>query len=206
MIDSGQDEQTLIQQAQRGSLEAFNALILRYQDSLYSTAYRILGDPDSAADATQDALISAYRRLSTFQGGHFKAWLARIVTNVCYDELRRQKRQRADYLDDLPGGDSDDGAPLPASTPTPEQLAGQNELHRAIQSCINSLGSDQRLVLVLSDIQGFSYQEIADQVNSNLGTVKSRLSRARLAVRRCLQGYAELLPAEFRLFDDSNNQ
>jgi RNA polymerase sigma-70 factor (ECF subfamily) len=203
MIDTGQqDDQTLILQAQRGSLEAFNVLVLRYQDNLYSVAYRILGDPDSAADATQEAFISAYRKIGTFQGGHVRAWLARIVTNLCYDELRRQKRHRSDYLDDLPGGDSDDGAPLPSNSPTPEQVAGQNELQSAIQDCINSLGADQKVVLVMSDVQGMGYQEIADSMDANLGTIKSRLSRARLAVRRCLQGYRELLPSEYRLLSN----
>lgn len=202
MMDNGPDDSILIQQAQHGSLEAFNRLVLRHQDSLYTLTYRILGDPESAADAVQDALISAYRKISTFQGGHVKAWLARIVTNLCYDELRRQKRHRTDYLDDLPGGESDDGASLPANTPTPEQIAGQNELHQAIQHCINALGADQRIVLVMSDVQGSSYQEIAASLQTNLGTVKSRLSRARLAVRRCLQAYRELLPAEFRSFSN----
>jgi RNA polymerase sigma-70 factor (ECF subfamily) len=193
------DEQELIQQAQQGEVAAFNALVLRYQDALYSQCYRILGDPDSADDATQETFIHAYHKLGTFQGGYFKAWLMRIATNLCYDELRRQKRRPADYLDDLPGGESDDGAPLPAETPTPEQVVSENELHQAVQDCINELGDDQRVVLVLCDVQGYSYQEVAETVQTNLGTVKSRLSRARLAVRRCLQGVQELLPPEYRL-------
>ncbi len=202
MANPAANEIQLIQQAQFGNLEAFNALVLMYQDSLYNVAYRLMGDAESAADITQDALITAYRKLDTFHGGNFKAWLARIVTNLGYDELRRQKRRPADYLDDLPGGDSDDGAALPSPGLTPEQTMQENELHQAIHDCIQSLGADQRLVMVMSDIQGLSYQEIADSAGTNIGTVKSRLSRARLAVRRCLQQVAELLPAEFRLLSD----
>lgn len=193
------DDALLIEDARRGSLDAFNALILRYQDMAYSAAYRLLGDPDLAADMTQEALIIAYRRLDSYQGGSYRAWLQRIVTNRCLDELRRHKRQRTDYLDDL-APDNDDGAPIAASTPTPEQAAQQNELQHAIQDCIGTLGTDQRAVLVLCDVQGMAYQEIADTLTTNIGTVKSRLARARLAMRVCLQASQELLPAEFRLF------
>lgn len=195
------DELSLVRLAQKGNLDAFNQIILLHQDSLYSVAYRILGDAAMAADATQDAMISAFRRFDTFQGGSLKAWLIRIVTNVCYDDLRRQKRRPTTGLDDLPGGDSDDGAPLPSHQPTPEHVMMETELQKAIQECIRSLGRDQQAVLVLCDVQGMSYQEVADSVNTNLGTVKSRLSRARVAVRECLQGVAELLPPEYR-FDN----
>jgi len=87
------DEQALIHDAQAGNLEAFNTLILHYQDSIYNTALRILGDEDLAADSTQEAFISAFKSISSFRGGSFKAWLMRTVTNACYDELRRQKRR-----------------------------------------------------------------------------------------------------------------
>lgn len=195
------NEAALIRRAQQGQLDAFNEIILLHQDSLYAVAYRILGDPATAADATQEALISAYRRFDTFQGGSLRAWLIRIVTNVCYDDLRRQKRRPTTGIDDLPGGDTDDGAPLPANQPTPEHVMLETELHQAIQDCIRALGRDQQAVLILCDVQGMSYQEVADSVNANLGTVKSRLSRARVAVRQCLQGVAELLPPEYR-FDN----
>ena len=198
------DDLQLIQQAQGGDLEAFNALVLRHQDRLFTITYRIMGEGDSAADMAQDAFLTAYRKLDTYRGGSFKAWLARIATNLCYDELRRRKRRPADYIEDLPGSDLDDGPPLPAETPSPEQVAQQGELNRALQDCINGLKDDQRVVLVLSDVQGLSYQEIAESAGITLGTVKSRLSRARLAVRRCLQAFQELLPAEYRLLSDDD--
>lgn len=196
------DEARLLDQARQGDLDAFNQLVLRYQDRIYSIAYRLMSDPASAADMTQEAFLMAYRKLADFRGGSFRSWVSRIVTNRCYDELRRYQRRPADYLDDLPGGDSDDGPPLPADAPSPEQAAQTNELNAAVENCIRALGDDQRLVLVMADVEGQSYQEVADTLGINLGTVKSRLSRARLAVRRCLQAVKELLPPEFRLTDE----
>lgn len=205
MADKPQDEQRLIQRAKRGSLEAFNALVLMYQDQVFSTTARILGDPAAAADATQETFVSAWRRIDSYRGGSFRAWLLRIATNASYDELRRQRRRPADYIEEMPGSESDDGAPLAASSPTPENAAEQNALQQAIADCIQGLSEDQRAVIVLADVQGLPYQEVAEALNTQLGTVKSRLSRARLAVRRCLQAVQELLPDEYRLFNKENN-
>lgn len=194
-----QDEIKLIDKARRGDLEAFNRLVLRYQDSVYNTAYRIMGEPAGAGDAAQEAFITAFRRLSTFRDGSFRAWLLRIVTNQCYDELRRQKRRPATSVEDLPDAEQDDGPALPDPQESPEQVAQSHELQQAIQDCISSLSIDQRAVLVMSDVEEMNYQEIADIVGANLGTIKSRLSRARASVRQCLQAVEELLPAAYRL-------
>ena len=119
------DEQALIHDAQEGSLDAFNTLILHYQDSVYNTALRILGDEDLAADAAQDAFISAFKSITSFRGGSFKAWLMRTVTNACYDELRRQKRRPTTPLEP----DTDDGEEMDSprwladSSMTPDQKA-----------------------------------------------------------------------------------
>jgi RNA polymerase sigma-70 factor (ECF subfamily) len=196
------DELQLTAAAQHGDLNAFNVLVARYQDVVYTLTYRILGDSESAQDASQETFITAYRRIGTYRGGVFRAWLLRIAANTSYDQLRYNKRRPATALDDLPGGDTDDGPPLADPGATPEQVAQQHELNAAIQDCINSLNDEQRRVLVMSDIEGYAYHEIADATGSNLGTVKSRLSRARLGVRRCLQGFQELLPVEYRLFTD----
>lgn len=197
MLDT--DEPQLIQRAQAGDLDAFNALILMHQDRLYSISYRILRDSDAAADVVQDSLISAWRKINSYRGGSFGGWLARIATNACYDELRRRRRQPASPLDDLPGADHDDGPNLQSPTPTPEHLVQQSELNQAIQDCIGALGDDHRAALVLCDVEGYSYGEIASQAGVALGTVKSRLSRARRQVRDCLQAVKELLPQEYRL-------
>ena len=125
------DEQALIHDAQRGNLDAFNTLILHYQDSVYNTALRILGDEDLAADATQEAFISAFKSISSFRGGSFKAWLMRTVTNACYDELRWQKSRPSVSLDE-PVGQAERTLDVPDSGPSPEQRAEDAELKRAI--------------------------------------------------------------------------
>lgn len=204
MVSQLENEASLIQAARRGKIEAFNALVRHYQDGVFALAYRIMGERDSADDAAQEAFITAYRSLGGYRGGSFRAWLFRITTNTCYDELRRRKRRPASSLDDLPGAETDDGPALPASSPTPEQAAQQSELNRAIEQCIQALQPDQRLVLILSDIEGLSYQEIAASAGANLGTVKSRLSRARAGVRDCLQAVQELLPSVYRLNSNSD--
>lgn len=199
MANHQQADEILIEQSRQGQLDAFNDLVLRYQDLVYSVSYRIMGESESASDVTQDTFLKAYQRLDSFRGGSFKAWIARIATNLCYDELRKFKRRPQTYLEDLTPEDSNDEPPIPSSADTPEDIAEQADLQQAIQGCISNLKDDQRIVLVLSDIQGMSYQEIANTTNVQIGTVKSRLSRARLAVRNCLQGFSELLPDQYRL-------
>ncbi len=204
MVSELENESALITAAVRGNMTAFNRLVLHYQDRVYSLAYRIMGESESAADAAQDAFIAAYRRLDTYRGGSFRAWLYRIATNTCYDELRRRKRRPVTAIEDLPGADADDGPPLPADGESPEQAAQQAELARAIEQCIEGLHTDQRAVLVLSDVEGLNYQEITEITGATLGTVKSRLSRARAGVRNCLGNVQELLPSVYRLKGDVN--
>jgi RNA polymerase sigma factor (sigma-70 family) len=198
MPEHSSDENQLIAKAKRGDVESFNVLVLRYQDYIYSIAYRIMGETDGAADAAQETFLTAYRKLTSFRGGNFKAWLARIATNACFDELRKQKRRPQDYLEELPGSEMYDEPPIAADAPNPEQEAQRADLNRALQDCMNGLAPEQRMVLVLCDVQSMTYQEVADNLRTELGTVKSRLSRARLAMRRCLQAFQELLPDEFR--------
>jgi RNA polymerase sigma-70 factor (ECF subfamily) len=200
------DEQALIHEAQGGSLDAFNTLVLHYQDSLYNTALRILGDEDLAADATQEAFISAFKSISSFRGGSFKAWLMRTVTNACYDELRRQKRRPTTPLEpDTEDGDEMD-SPRWLADPgmTPDQKAEADELEHALQHCLNNLPLEFKTVVVMADIQGLDYSEVSTVVRVPLGTIKSRLARARLRLRECLQGFSELLPTSYRLEEGSN--
>lgn len=195
------DEQFLINSAQKGDLDAFNRLILAYQDMAYNVAYRMLTDEDLAEDAVQNAFISAYNNLSSFRGGSFKAWVMRMVTNGCYDELRRQKRRPTTPLE--PRNDEDeetDSAPWMASDdPSAETTLEQAELEHALQHCLEQLPPDFRAVVVLVDVQGMDYSEVSASVRTPLGTIKSRLARARLKIRDCLQGFQELLPEQFRL-------
>ncbi|HUI88305.1 MAG TPA: sigma-70 family RNA polymerase sigma factor [Anaerolineales bacterium] len=198
------DEPALIQSAQRGDLNAFNTLVLHYQDALFNTALRILGDDDLAADATQDAFLSAFKNLNSYRGGSFKAWLHRTVTNTCYDELRRKKRRPTTPLEpDTEVGDEMD-SPRWLTDPhlTPEQQLEADELEHAIQHCLEALPVEFRAVVVLADLQGLDYTEVAAALRAPLGTVKSRLARARARLQECLQGFAELLPAAFRLNEE----
>ncbi|HJR81529.1 MAG TPA: sigma-70 family RNA polymerase sigma factor [Anaerolineales bacterium] len=200
------NEQALIQDAQGGSLDAFNALILHYQDSVFNTALRILGDEDLASDATQEAFLSAFRSITSFRGGSFKAWLMRTVTNACYDELRRQKRRPTMplELETEDGEEMDSPRWLADPSMSPEQQAEADEVEHAIQHCLNNLPVEFKTVVVMADIQGMDYSEVAIAVHVPLGTIKSRLARARLRLRECLQGFAELLPASFRLEEGSS--
>lgn len=198
-MGKGIDEPSLVAAAQRGDLDAFNELVLLYQDRVYNLAYRILGDPSAAEDATQEAFISAYRHLPTFRGGSFLSWLMRTVTNRCYDELRRQKRRPTVSWESFGEMDEEANPFLVNGHPTPEELAQQAELTQWLQGAIQTLPPDQRVVLVLSDVEGMNYQEIADAVGIPVGTVKSRLARARARLRDLLAARKELLPRAYRL-------
>ncbi|GAB4562124.1 MAG: sigma-70 family RNA polymerase sigma factor [Anaerolineae bacterium] len=195
-------EELLIEAAQKGKLSAFNQLVLRYQGLAYNVAYRILGDPDQAADATQDSFVKAYRSLSSFRGGAFKSWLLRIVTNTCYDMLRSRQRRPTSSLDDLLV-DPEHASLLTHDEEGPEAFALRLELGELIARGIAELPEDQRVTLVLADIEGLSYQEIAEITNVQLGTVKSRLSRARARLRDYLLSRQELLPQQYRLRGDT---
>ena len=194
------DEQFSIRAAQKGDVAAFNQLVRAYQAQVFRTAYRVLGDQAGAEDAAQDAFISAYKHLRDFRGGSFKAWLLRIVTNACYDQLRVKQRRPTASLDALllepenpaPGVDR-------AAPETPQDFAERQELGAAIQRGLDTLPPDQRATVVLVDIEGLSYDEVAHATGANVGTVKSRLSRARATLRDFLVQQAELVPAHYRL-------
>ncbi|NLE51929.1 MAG: sigma-70 family RNA polymerase sigma factor [Chloroflexi bacterium] len=195
-------EEQWIAAARRGDVEAFNRLVLRYQDLAYTVAYRITGDAATASDATQEAFISAFKKLNQFRGDRFKPWLMRIVTNACYDELRRAQRRPAASLDDLYENVGEPDGTLNSTPESPEAFAQRSELSAAIQDCISALPDDQRVIAVLADVEDYAYADIATITDLPLGTVKSRLSRARGRLRDCLRGLGELLPAEFRLVDE----
>jgi RNA polymerase sigma-70 factor (ECF subfamily) len=198
------DEARLIQDAQKGDLNAFNTLVLHYQDMAFQISYRLLSNPALAEDITQDAFIAAFRKIGTYRGGSFKAWLMRIVTNASYDELRRQKRRPTTPLEpENDEGEVIESAPwMEDPSETPEEAILRNELKAAIQYCLNNLPPEFKAVVVLVDIQGFDYSEAAEIVKTPLGTIKSRLARARIRLQECLKGFGELLPSIFRLEEE----
>ncbi|HNP74727.1 MAG TPA: sigma-70 family RNA polymerase sigma factor [Kouleothrix sp.] len=192
------EERRIVERAQRGDVESFNTLVRTYEGRVYNVCYRMLGDPDSAADAAQDAFLSAFRNLRGFRGGSFRSWMLRIATNTCYDLLRSRKRRPTVSLD-LETEESDDAAPLQIAdtAESPTEFALRRELAAAIQQGLAELPDEQRIILILSDIEGLAYEEIAQITNTNLGTVKSRLSRGRARLRDVLKA-GELLPARYR--------
>ena len=201
------DELALIKAAQNDDLDAFNRLILAYQELVFNVACRILINPDAAEDAAQETFITAYNKLSSFRGGSFKAWLLRVVTNKCYDELRRQKRRPETALNPIIN-DSEDEIESPSwladDTPSPEERSEQTLLQEAIEECISRLPEDFRIVAVMIDVQDFEYQEVADAIGKPLCTIKSRLARARFKLRDCLDQFRELWDDPFRLKDEAS--
>jgi RNA polymerase sigma-70 factor (ECF subfamily) len=191
------NESSLIGRAQSGDLAAFNQLVLEYQGLAYSLALRTLQDADGAADATQKSFIKAYRAIGDFHGGSFKSWMMRIVVNTCYDELRSLQRRAADSLDDL----AEDGEHTPYLVDrreSPQAHVERMELSALIELGIRLLPIEQRTVLVLCDVHGYAYEEIAEITELPMGTVKSRINRARTKLRDYLLQQPELLPSTFR--------
>jgi RNA polymerase sigma-70 factor (ECF subfamily) len=194
-------EQRWIKAAQRGDLEAFNQLILRYQNFLFGIAFRILHDEDTAADALQEALISAFRKFHTFRGGSLRSWLARVVVNACYDELRQQRRHHSVPLEHFNSAGEEIELDQWLMDPSlgPEKRFETAELDRAVQESLRTLPTAYRTVLALVDIEGLSYEEAAAAAQVPVGTVKSRLARARLQMQKALRTFGELLPASYRV-------
>jgi RNA polymerase sigma-70 factor (ECF subfamily) len=182
------DENSLIQAARRGEVEAFNQLVLAYQDLVYNQAIRLLDDAQAADDAAQEAFIAAYRSLPSYRGGSFRAWLSRIVTNLCYDEFRRRRAFPTTPFDawDMQGEEIESPEWSKDLAETPEEWVLRAELSQAIQRSLNSLPPGHRNVLVLVDLLGYEYAEAAEALGKPVGTVKSRLARARAQLRGSL--------------------
>lgn len=186
--------------SQKGDLDSFNKLVESHQRQVYNLALRMLGTAQAAEDVTQEAFLSAFRAIRGFRGGNFRAWLLRIAANACYDQLRRARRRSTISLEGLMADPA--AAELPAiASPgeSPEDRLQRLELAQVISSCLMRLPTEQRLVVILCDVQGLSYEEAAQAAGCSLGTVKSRLSRGRAHMRDLLRQQGELLPAKFVL-------
>ena len=197
-------EVELIEKALKGDLQAFNDLVLTYQEMAFNLAYRMLGSTAAAADATQEAVISMYRKLDSYRGGSFKSWFLRIVSNECLDELRRQKRRPSISIDQ----ENEDGEIMESaswmkddSLPYEDQISNA-ELEKALTHCLDGLEEKFKTVIVLVDVSGEDYETVAGTIRVPIGTIKSRLARARQKMQDCLQSYGELLPEKFRLSSD----
>lgn len=188
----------LVARVQAGELGAFNTLVVRHQDAAYSLAYRFMGSRQGAEDATQEAFLRAYSHIDSFRGERFRSWLLSIVANACRDELRKRRRRPQRSLDqarrdsDRPELDpSDEG-------PSPEDALLNADLRVALERALLQLPEEWRLVVVLADVHGLAYEEVARAAQIPLGTVKSRLARARGRLRDILTATGELPPASRR--------
>ncbi|HET6614576.1 MAG TPA: sigma-70 family RNA polymerase sigma factor [Dehalococcoidia bacterium] len=176
------DESALIERARHGDLDAFNDLVELHQRAVYNLCLRMIGNAAAAEDSAQEAFISAWRGLAGYRGGAFRSWLMRIAANACTDELRRRARRPALSLDVPPPG-ADEPIDVPDASEGPETVALRHEHQAAIQAALLRLPEDQRLAVVMCDIQGFAYDEIAAAMRVSIGTVKSRISRGRDKLR-----------------------
>lgn len=204
-----EDEVQLIARSQLGDVSAFNQLVLNYQQSTFGVIFRMLGDRDIAADVTQDVFIAAFRGIQSFRGGSsFRAWLMRIASNAACDHWRRTQRHPTESLD-IDADDDDahaasilNSAVAMGQEVNPEEYLLNRELQELIQRGLQELPLDQRVAVVLCDVQGLSYEEIAATTQATMGTVRSRIARGRARLRSYLYKYRELLPRGYRLSTD----
>jgi RNA polymerase sigma-70 factor (ECF subfamily) len=180
-----QNESPLIPQASGLDLEAFNALVLKYQDLVYNHAYALLGDHHAAEDATQESFIKAFKNLDNFRGESFRAWILRITTNTCYDELRKSKRftLTALYPQNNNGEEVESPAWIVDPDPSPQATLEHKEFSHHMYRMLDELPAKYRSTLTLVDVHGLDYAEAAQALDIPLGTLKSRLARARFLMR-----------------------
>ena len=179
----------LLERAREGDLNAFNDLVVVYQDMLFALVVRMVPDRDQASDAVQEAFFSAYRNMAGFRGGSVKSWLSRIAINAAMDAQRLKKRRPADPYPEL---EDDTWQPPADPSADPVTTSLKNERHRALNAALAQITNDQRTAIVLYDVEGYDYAEIAEMTGVSLGTVKSRIHRGRLALRDLLGDRMEL--------------
>jgi RNA polymerase sigma-70 factor (ECF subfamily) len=182
-------EDDLVRRAMAGDRVAFGRLMEHYQSACYGLAWRLLGNADQAGDAVQDAFIHAYTAIDRYRGGIFRSWLLKITANASYDILRRAQRRPSQALPDPEEGERE----LPdADAPNPVAEAARSEMYRYLEAALQRLPEDQRIAIVLCDVYGMDYNDVARTTASALGTVKSRIHRGRLRLRELLAEHREL--------------
>lgn len=188
-MQTGIDERELIEKAGRGDAYAFEQLMAAHESKMYAVALRMCGNREDAQDCLQEAMLRVYRALAGFKGqSSFSTWVYRITMNSCLDELRRRKSRTATSLDAM----LENGFAPSDEGDTPEQSSLRSEQRRALEKAIAGLPEDMRAAIVLRDVQGCSYDEIADALDANVGTIKSRISRGREKLRAVLLEQPEL--------------
>jgi RNA polymerase sigma-70 factor (ECF subfamily) len=183
----------LIERARGGDLAAFNDLVLLYQDQLFALVVRMVPDRDQASDAVQEAFFSAFRNLSAFRGGSVKSWLNRICVNAAMDTQRARKRRPVQPYPEL---EDESWQPPAGEDADPERTAVHGERSRVLGEALTHITPDQRAAIVLYDVEGYDYGEIAEMTGVSLGTVKSRIHRGRISLRTLLEDRMELFRGE----------
>ena len=188
-------EKLLLEKSKAGDMAAFEELIEGYQRKIFNIALRIIGNYDDANDLAQEVLIRIYKSIGNFkEQSSFSTWIYRITTNVCLDDIRKRKNRKVISLDEeIRVEDGEMQRQIVSNDPLPEDTAERGELRELVNGAIRSLSEEHRLVIVLRDLQGFSYEEIARILKCPEGTVKSRINRARMALKNVLQSKRELL-------------
>jgi RNA polymerase sigma-70 factor (ECF subfamily) len=191
--ESDPQEAQLTSKASKMDLEAFNLLVLKYQNLVYNHALALLGDQRAAEDATQESFLKAFKNMGNFRGGSFRPWLMKIATNTCYDELRKGKRrtQISLYFANEYGEEQDSPAWLADSSPSIQSVLEHKELSLELHRMVEELPTEYRSALTLVDIHGLDYAETAQALGIPLGTLKSRLARARFMMRNKLSKHYE---------------
>lgn len=195
----GESEQILLERSKAGDVAAFEKLIEAYQKKIFNLAFRMIGNYDDANDLAQEALIRIFRSIPNFKGeSTFSTWIYRITTNICLDEIRKRKNRKALSLDEeIHSEDGEIQRQIMSDDPLPDEIAEREELRSIVNNAINSLPEEQRLILSLRDIQGLRYEEIAEVLDCPGGTVKSRINRARQALKNALVSKRELFNEEY---------
>ncbi|MEN6316931.1 MAG: sigma-70 family RNA polymerase sigma factor [Clostridiaceae bacterium] len=195
----GNSEQLLLERSKAGDVSAFEMLIEAYQKKIFNLAYRIVGNYDDAGDLAQEALIRIFRSIAGFkEQSSFSTWVYRITTNVCLDDIRKKKNKKVISLDEeIHVEDGEMKRQIMSDDPLPDEVAEKEEMRRLVNDAINMLPEEQRLVISLRDIQGLTYDEIADVLDCPSGTVKSRINRARQALKNVLLKKRELFNEEY---------
>ena len=191
----------LIERSRNGELDAFEQIVRRYENKVYNIAYRFLGNHSDAADLAQEVFLRIYKALPGFRGdSSLTTWIYRITSNVCRDEIRRQQRAHVVSIDTGPGENNAYSVNhLENRGPTPEEVVEQDEFNSLVQKCLSELSEEHRLILIAREMQELSYEEIAEVMQCSLGTVKSRLSRARHAFKEKYLARREHFPLDSRL-------
>jgi len=187
------NEKDIIEKCKLGDNNAFEILIKNYDKKVYNMIYRIMGNKEDALDLTQEVFIKVYKGISTFRGdSSFSTWLYRLATNTCFDENRKKKNKKTHSLDKpIETEYGEFKRDLRDDTYNPDEMLIKKEIQNLVQKAISMLPEEQRVMIVLRDIQGFTYKEISEILQCSMGTVKSRISRGRLALKNILESLEE---------------